>query len=235
MFVFMQTHFKIAVTTLAVTLSSVQAEEKMNYLTTSELHEGWELLFDGKSMEKWKNYQKEGLSEKWVIQDGAMFKKPGGGDIVTKKSYKNFEFQCEWKISPKGNSGIFVRVDDSGKAVWSKSIEMQVLDNEEKTKSKEKAGSVFDLVAAPENVAKKAGEWNKVKILCEDKEMTFWLNGKKTANFTVGSDQWKELVAHSKFKGWQGFGLAESGPIGLQDHGNPVWFRNLKVREIKSK
>ena len=204
-----------------------------NELTAEEKAQGWELLFDGKSLDHWKNFNKDAISDKWSVKDGAMYKAPGGGDIVTKKSYKDFEFKCEWNIAPGGNSGIFVRVDNTGKKIYSKSIEIQVLDPASKSKPQHVAGSVYDMIPADAKLAKPAGEWNKVHIICKGKNMKFYLNGTLTGDITIGSEKWTELLNNSKFKTWAGFGLAETGPIGLQEHGKFVSFKNLKIKELK--
>lgn len=215
----------------ALSVSFVLAED--NKLTAEEKAEGWELLFDGKSMDQWVNYKKDSISPAWKIDDGAMFKGKKGGDLVTKKSYKDFEFKLDWKISPKGNSGIFIRVDNTGKQIYSKSIEMQILDNATNPKPVHSSGSIYDMIAAPKEAHKPQGEWNHVHIICKGKHMEFHQNGVKIAAFTVGSDEWKKMVGASKFAKWEGFGLAEAGPLGLQEHGNDVWFKNLKVKELK--
>ena len=226
-------NWKISTIASTLLVTSTFAAEADNTITAEEKAAGWELLFDGESMDQWKNYKKETISEKWTIKDNAMHKGQGAGDVVTKKSYKNFEFKCDWKISKKGNSGIFVRVDNTGKKIYSKSIEMQVLDNATKPSANTAAGAVYDMIDAPEGVSKAQGEWNRVHIICDGKKMSFSLNGVKTGEFEIGTAKWDELLKKSKFATWTGFGMAESGPIGLQEHGNPVWFKNLKIKELK--
>ena len=204
-----------------------------NELSPEEKADGWQLLFDGKSMDQWVNYKKTTLNKKWSIQDGAMMKGHKAGDIVTKKSYKDFEFKCEWKIEKGGNSGIFVRVDPTARHIYSKAIEMQVLDPANRSGAKSAAGAIYDLIPAPKDLAKPAGEWNQVHIICKGPQMQFFFNGKKIGELNVGSEEWKKLIGESKFKNWQGFGMAPSGPIGLQEHGKVVWFKNLKIKELK--
>lgn len=225
---------KLAALSLAIISGSSYAAD--NQLTEHEKQAGWELLFNGKNMSQWRNYQSEQLNKKWQIDNGAMsLTERGGGDILTKEAYQNFELKLEWKISSAGNSGIFVLVDELGSAIYSHAPEVQILDNERHSDNKvdsHLSGSLYDLVASPKASHKPAGQWNEVKIKLVDGHLQVWQNGVSTTSIVIGSTTWNNLVKSSKFANWQGFAQGKSGHIGLQDHGDQVWFKNIKIREL---
>jgi len=218
----------------AITMTSFAAD---NTLSASESNAGWQLLFNGKDMVHWRNFKQDNIDSKWKIDQGAMFLSTGGGgDILTKRAYKNFELKLEWKISNAGNSGIFVLADELGSQIYSHAIEVQILDNERHSDNKinsHLSGSLFDIVPSPKISHKAAGLWNQVHIRLLNSAMTVWQNGVKTADVVIGDKKWNGLVAQSKFKTWQGFAQAKTGHIGLQDHSDPVWFKNIKIKELK--
>ncbi len=201
----------------------------------------WETLFDGKSFKGWKKW-KGGEIDKWTIEDGAMhLTGKGGGDLLTEKEYGDFELELEWKISEKGNSGIMYHVQEGDKycCPYSTGPEIQVLDDERHPDSfagkegNHKAGSLYDMLPPSDlKVVKPAGQWNKARIVVKDGKGESWLNGKKVVDFPTKGPQWDAMVAKSKFKNWEGFGSFEKGSIALQDHGDKVWFRNIRVREL---
>jgi hypothetical protein len=208
-----------------------------NELTAEEKADGWKSLFDGKKIEHWRNFKQDGINPKWVIQDDAMhLTGKGGGDIITRENYENFDFRLEWKIAEAGNSGIFILGDEKGKRVYSHAPEIQILDNErhkDRAKTSRRSGSLYDMIAAPAESQKPAGEWNKVRIMLNKGHLQVWQNDVQTIDVKINGDKWNELLAKSKFAKWQGFGLNKSGFLGLQDHADPVWFRNLKVKVLK--
>ncbi|MFC3093814.1 DUF1080 domain-containing protein [Alteromonas sediminis] len=230
---------RVAITAISLTamlsLSSYACGAD-NTLTKEEEEGGWELLFNGEDLGHWRNFKKNSLSEKWVIDNGAMhLSAAGGGDIMTKKRYQNFELKLEWKISKAGNSGIFFLVSEEGKYIYSRAPEVQILDNERHSDNKvdsHLAGSVYGLVASHTRAHKPAGEWNQVVIRLQDRHLQVWQNGVSTASVVIGSSTWKTLVADSKFSTWEGFASAHDGHIGLQDHSDPVWFKNIKIRAL---
>jgi hypothetical protein len=181
--------------------------------------------------------QKDIKPDSWVETDGVIsWVKGGAKDLITNKSYSDFELELEWKIAANGNSGIFFRgVEQPGKPYYATAMEMQVLDNnghpDRKTPS-HLAGSLYDMIAADPALAKPVGEWNQARILCKGKHIETWFNGVKTAEVEIGSEKWQELLNNSKFKTWPGFGVSPAGPIGLQDHGDKVSFRKIRVREL---
>lgn len=207
-----------------------------NQLSAAEKADGWQLLFNGEDMSQWRNFKQSGLSPAWVVQDGAMhLSAKDGGDILTRASYGDFELKLEWKISTGGNSGILVLADEQGEYIYSHAPEVQILDNEkhpDRELDSHRSGSLYDLVASHPSSHKKAGEWNRVRIRLMDDLLQVWQNGVMTTTLVLGSSTWDNLVAASKFADWSGFGKAREGRIGLQDHGDKVWFKNIKIREL---
>lgn len=222
-------------TILCSSLPAAMAQD--NQLTAAEKSAGWQLLFDGNTMSQWRNFKKNTLNPQWQIEDGAMkLSAKNGGDIVTKISYQHFELQLDWKIAAGGNSGIFVRVNETGNTIYAQAPEIQILDNERHPDNKlpsHLAGSLYDMIAAPPTAHQSAGQWNKVKIRLEHDQLTVWQNNVQTAAILINSPQWQQLLAKSKFANWPGFAATQQGHIGLQDHGDVVWFKNIKIKELK--
>jgi hypothetical protein len=237
---------------IAVSCGSTTKVSKANADVTEAkvaIDNAWDVLFDGTSTENFRGYGKEGFPEKgWLIEDGALKVNGsgrgeaggGGGDIITKKKYKNFELSLEWKISEGGNSGIFYLAQElPRKAIYMSSPEMQILDNERHIDGKlgkdgnRQAGSLYDLIPAVPQNSKPVGEWNHVKIIVFKGTVVHWMNGENVLEYHLWTDEWKEMCANSKFKDWPDFvNPADEGYIGLQDHGDDVWFRNIKIKEL---
>ncbi len=218
-----------------------------NTLTEAERNEGWKLLFDGKTTNGWRNFKSDKISPAWKVRGGALTldvtKKDGkrveaGGDIVTEGEYENYELSLEWKIQACGNSGIIfnVKEGDAYDYVWKTGPEMQVLDNTchpDAKITKHRAGDLYDLISCKKETVKPAGGWNVARLISNQGRYEFWLNGEKTVEFTMHTPQWNQLVAGSKFKDMPDFGKFTSGRISLQDHGDQVWFRNIKIKELQ--
>ncbi|SHI55757.1 3-keto-disaccharide hydrolase [Pseudozobellia thermophila] len=221
--------------------------EPMASAETEMKAEEWTVLFDGTSFDGWKEYQKDGVSENWKIEDGAMVfyppenrKKGEIFDLVTENEYTDFVLSLDWKISEGGNSGVFWGVNEEaglGKPYHS-GPEVQVLDNERHPDAKNgtthQAGALYDMVAPSEEVVNPAGEWNTMVITINHKEHkgSVELNGKKIVDFPLANEAWNALVAKSKFADWEHFGKFTTGKLGLQDHGNQVAYRNIKIKEL---
>ncbi len=218
-----------------------------NTLSSKEKADGWELLFDGSSFKGWHTYGKTEVGSAWQVQDGAIFlddaKKDGwqvrgGGDIVSDGVFENYHLALDWKISPKGNSGIIINVvDDRPKYefVWLTGPEIQVLDNDGHPDGKiykHRAANLYDLIASTVEPVKPVGEWNHCEIIQKGNQLEIKLNGVTTVSTTMWDDNWKALIAASKFKNQSDFGTAHGGHIALQDHGNAVWFKNIKIRKL---
>lgn len=216
-------------------------------LTETEIAEGWVSLFDGTSTKGWHKYGGFPVGSAWKIEDGALhldanqkenWQIKDGGDIVSDEEYENFHLKLEWKIDTCGNSGIMFYVKEDTvkyKYPWMTGPEMQVLDNKchpDAKIMKHRAADLYDLITAvPENV-KPALEWNLAEIKCVNGALEHYLNGEKVVTTTMWDDNWKKMIAGSKFKQWKDFGTYNKGRIALQDHGNHVWFRNIKIRKL---
>lgn len=204
-------------------------------LATASAEEGWVSIFDGETLKGWTNSKGKEVKEgSWIAEDGVLFRKARGGDLYTAKSYGDFEFRWEWKISPKGNSGVKYRVTSYGGSLLGP--EYQVLDDahrDGKGNTKRQVASLYDLFAT--NDKKKVnpvGEWNTSKIVARGKRLQHYLNGEIVVDITVGSDEWNAAHKKSKFKNRKEFAMNPSGRIFLQDHGNQVWFRKMEVKEL---
>src|SRR5215510_1719232 len=218
-----------------------------NTLTTAEKAAGWKLLFDGKTTNGWRGFRWEKFPEEgWAIEDGAIKHVAGngeqsqnGGDIITVEQYDNFELQLEWRISPGGNSGInYLIAEEMVKSGYSGlGFEMQVLDDDRHPDAKmgkngnRTAGALYDLIAPKNKVLHPVGEWNQVRLIVQGNHVEHWLNGAKVVEYELGSPQLKALIAESKYTNIQGFVEVRKGHILLQDHGNEVCFRNIKLRK----
>lgn len=211
-----------------------------NTLTDAEKAAGWKLLFDGKdASQSWRGYKKDNLPKQWVIEEDALvLKEKGGGDIITKDQYESFEITLDWKIGEGGNSGLMLKVQEiDGKPPYYTGPEAQIQDNV-KGKDPQKAGWMYQLYPASVDTTKPAGEWNTFVLKCQKTPAgTFkcehTMNGTKYCEYEIGSADWDAKVAKSKFKDWPQFGKAAKGHICLQDHGDKVAFRNIKIRELK--
>ncbi len=207
-----------------------------NALTEEERREGWQLLFDGTAeslQAHWRGFQMEDVPGGWQVEEGAIAFVPGeeGGSIITRKMYDDFALELDWKISEGGNSGIFFLVTEEYDAMWKTGPEVQVLDNEghaDAVDPTHRAGANYDLHAPAEEAVKPVGEWNHMRIEVRGDHVEYWLNGVKTVEYEIGSEEWEQLVAESKF-GAYGYAQAEEGHIGLQDHGDRVWYRDIKI------
>ena len=207
-----------------------------NQLSSAEKKDGWKNLFNGQDMSQWRNFKKQDINPIWKVQDGTMtMTAKRGGDIITKEQYENFDFRLEWKISEGGNSGIFILADEQGNKIYSHAPEIQILDNEkhnDRKKPNHRSGSLYDMISSPAESHKKAGEWNQVRILLNKGHLQVWQNQVQTVDITIGAEKWNELLANSKFKSWKGFGSNKKGHIGLQDHGDVVSFKNIKIKVL---
>jgi hypothetical protein len=203
----------------------------------------WVKLFDGKTTKGWHNYGKTTVGERWTVQDGALRLLPkdpnkAGGDLVTDKEYSNFHLKLEWKIAPKGNSGIFLFVKEEPATyptAYLTGLEMQVLDNDGHKDGKiitHRAGDLYDLIKSSSEPVKPVGEWNKVEVISNNGKLDFKLNGVHIVSTTIGDENWNKLVAGSKFAKFKGFGAYKSGKIALQDHSDEVWYRNITIKEL---
>jgi 3-keto-disaccharide hydrolase len=212
------------------------AAMRHNILSSTEKREGWQLLFDGSSLDGWRRYDGEPMTDGWAAEDGTLTHTSGGRDIITEASYTDFELVIEWMVEPGGNSGVFYRAALGEEHVYHSAPEMQVLDDAGHRDGRSpltSAGSNYGLYPAPRGIVRGAGEWNSSRIVVRGNAVEHWLNDRQIVEYEFGSAGWSELVANSKFNEWPAYGQAKTGHIGLQDHGNRVWYRNIKIRELR--
>ena len=207
-----------------------------NTLTDAERAQGWRLLFDGKTTAGWRGYGRPAMPDGgWSVVDGALTRTGRGGDIVAVDRYRDFELALEWQVPPGGNSGIFYRAIEDSNAIYMSAPEYQVLDDAAHADGRNpltSAGAAFGLYAAPRGVVRPAGEWNQSRIVVRGSRVEHWLNGQKVVEYELQGGDWKAKVAASKFKDWPTYGTAAEGYLGLQDHGDRVRFRSIKVRSL---
>ena len=237
----------IALVTIGILTSSSLLKEKETESNTDK----WESLFDGETLNGWHRFNRKGVTPIWTAKDGVLTfdpaLRPKGDyihDIVSDKIYKSFQLSIEWNISEGGNSGIFwaVQEGESHNKPYSTGPEIQVLDNERHPDAKEnpkyhQAGALYDMVQPSKDVCKPAGEWNHIILTIDHNknEGSVKLNGTKIVEFPVSGTEWDAMVSNSKFNDdcyFKRFGKMKAGKIGLQDHGNKVSFRNIKIRKL---
>jgi hypothetical protein len=214
---------------------AAQGATGVSVLTREDQAAGWRALFDGKTTAGWRGYRAREMPGGWQVVDGALTRVGQAGDIVTTDQFANFELALEWKVAPGGNSGIFYRVTEEADHAYETGPEMQVLDDARHQDGGSRltsAGSLYGLYAAPAGVVKPAGEWNAVRIVVNGSHVEHWLNGVKVVEAEMGSPDWERRVRESKFKEWPGFGRAARGHIALQDHGDWVAYRNIKIKVV---
>lgn len=228
-----------------------EAVAEPNTLTDKEVEEGWVLLFDGESAGKWRGYGKDNFPGGWKIVDGTMqcvgsgrgeAGAAEGGDIIYDRKFSNFHLKLDWKISEGGNSGIFYLGQENPELgpIWKTAPEMQVLDNEKHPDAKagkdgnRQAGSLYDLIPAVPQNAEPAGEWNSVEIKVYKGSVWHYMNGEVVLEYHLWTPEWNELIAGSKFPEYNPdwANVASEGFIGLQDHGDDVWYRSIKIKEL---
>ncbi|HZN36971.1 MAG TPA: DUF1080 domain-containing protein [Pirellulaceae bacterium] len=225
---------RLAFTSLVMLMfarSLLAADAAPNTLTDEEKAAGWKLLFDGKTTSGWRNYNKTTIAPGWKVENGALVRgSEAGGDIVTEGKYGAFELSLEYNISKGGNSGLMFHVEETSNPPWHTGPEIQIQDVG--GRDPQKPGWLYQIYQAEVDAAKPAGEWNQLKILITPEKCATWMNGKLYYEYVKGSKDWDERVAKSKFAKMPKFGKPTSGVICLQDHGNPVSFRNIKIREV---
>ncbi len=219
-----------------------------NTLTEQEQNEGWKLLWDGKTTEGWRGAKISTFPEKgWSIENGILKVRPSdgresanGGDIVTTSTYRNFILSVDFKITEGANSGIKYFVDpDMNKGEGSAiGCEFQLLDDLRHPDAKmgvngnRTLGSLYDLIPARADKPFDIKKWNTAVVVVEGKHVEHWLNGVKIVEYERGTQMWDAFVDYSKYKDWKDFGNREEGNILLQDHGDEVWFKNIKIKEL---
>jgi hypothetical protein len=228
------------------TTAGAQTAANPNVLTAEEQASGWRLLFDGKSMEGWRSFRKAAVeADRWSVEDGCLHlyarseQRRVGGDLITTETFGNFEFAFEWMAGGGANSGVKYLIDEYFAPNKNPvSFEYQIQVEEDPTKPKRRplhsTGALYDMLPPAGGVLRPHGTFNESRIVVQGMHVEHWLNGEKLLEFDRSAAPFRELVARSKFWKWPGFGLNERGHIGLQDHGNEVWFRRVRVRSLSS-
>lgn len=213
--------------------------DSVNALTTAERDDGWTLLFDGQSMDRWRIYGADSMADDWVVENGTMHYTGAADDapddIITREQYGNFDLRFEWKISEGGNSGVMFHVSEEHKWPWQSGPEYQILDNENHSNGEDpltSAGANYALHPPAQDVTKPHGAWNESRIVVRDGHVEHYLNGTKLLEYDLGSDAWTQKVNETKFGEMPGYGQYDTGHICLQDHTDPVWFRDVKIRRL---
>lgn len=200
----------------------------------------WVVLFDGRSTDAWRCYNRDSFPDKgWQVEGGQLKTVVVSDrcDLVTREKYQDFELEIEWRVSPGGNSGIFYNVAEGPPNSYETGPEMQVLDDERHPDGKNpktSAGSLYGLVAPTNKTLRPVGQFNKARLVVRGGHVEHWLNGRKIVEYTLGSDSLRALIAASKFKDMPRFAQERSGHIALQHHGEEVWFRKVRVRRLDS-
>lgn len=223
----------IAVLTCSAALWAPAAAQAPNTLSAADRSAGWRLLFDGRTMAGWRGWKKTTVPDGWKVIGGAITRVASGGDIVTTQKFKNFELTLEWNIAPGGNSGIFYRASEDDEAIYWTAPEMQVLDDARHPDGKSRltsAGANYGLHEAPSGIVKPAGQWNQARLIVNGRHVEHWLNGVRLLQYELLSPDWEMRVHGSKFAPHPHYGRNAEGYVGLQDHGDRVAYRNLKIR-----
>ncbi len=232
---------KILLSVLAIVVVLSTEAQTLNMLTKAEKKDGWKLLFDGKTTTGWRNFNSDKIGSAWIVKEDALYldntQKTGRGDIITNDEFENYELSLEWKIQPCGNSGVIFNVVEGAQydQVWKTGPEMQVLDNAchpDAKIFKHRAGNLYDLIESKIETVKPAGEWNQARLISNKGHLEFWLNGTKQIETEMFTPTWEAMIKGSKFKDMADFGKAHKGHLALQDHGDLVWYRNIKIKQL---
>ena len=200
----------------------------------------WVTLFDGSSLDAWRGYKRDDVPASWKIEGETLAFAPASeqrdrGDIVTREQFGDFELEYEWRVSPGGNSGVMWRVSEELEYPWQTGPEQQVLDDDRHSDGQipsHRAGALFDLIVPPTGITKPVGEFNEARIVARGSRVQLYLNGHQTADVDFASEEGKRLLANSKFKSMPRFAQNARGHIVLQDHGDAVWYRDIRVRRF---
>jgi hypothetical protein len=230
----------LALATAASLAAAAAQAPADNTLSAAEKAAGWQLLFDGTTIDKWRGNNATGVPANWSVADGAITAAKGpGADIVSVDEFGDFELLADFKVAKNGNSGIFYRgVEAKGAPIYHSAPEFQVIDNDGHPDARNGpdrfCGANYALDPPnPASACKPAGEWNSARLVVKGAHVEHWLNGTKVVDYELWTDKWKAQVAASKFKAWPGYGLAKAGRLALQAHGDEVAFKNLKIRPLK--
>jgi hypothetical protein len=236
--------FAVIGTTASVASLQKGAPTVPNRLSDDEKRGGWTLLFDGSTLSGWRGYKRgDAASTRWKVQDGMLTVDPSDGkdtrgalDLITTDTYDNFELTLEWRVAQAGNSGVkYFVLEDRDTAIGH---EYQIIDDERhpdaKVGPKRQTSAFYDVLAASNRPLKPAGEFNASRIVVRGKTVEHWLNGTKVLQYQLETPELQSAIDQSKFKGIERFGKLQKGHILLQDHGDRVWYRNVKIRKTST-
>lgn len=219
--------------------STANEENPPTETTASSTEDDWMVLFDGSNLDAWRNYKSD--SAAWRIEDGALNTIGGSGDLITKETFGNFELEFDWRITEGGNSGVIYLAQEADEynSTYETGPEYQIIDDESYgivhniTLEKHQMSGANYALDEPQNVQlKPLGEYNQAKIIVNNGHVEHWLNGGKVVEYDLWTDEWNARVAETKFKDMPSYGQFKEGHIALQDHGDPVWFKNIRIRQL---
>jgi hypothetical protein len=231
-------HFLVASVIISCSATKNIAD---NNLTKQEKEQGYNLLFDGQTMNGWRTYQNK-KNDSWSVNNGTLHCKGSaenyGGisaDLITVDQFENFDLSVDWKISPKGNSGILYMVQEDSASSYLTGPEYQIVDDKnfgEPLEDWQKTAADYAMYAAPTAEPRAVGEWNNTRILVNDNHVEHWLNGKKVVEYELYSDDWQKRKMSGKWKDTPAYGMTKKGHISFQDHGSESWFKNIKIKRL---
>jgi len=195
----------------------------------------WQNLLNATDLSQWRGYQQTDTPAGWQLRDGVLTRVAAAGDLITVAQFSDFELELDWRVAAGGNSGVFFHATETQPYIFMSAPEMQVLDDAAHVDGRNpltSAGSNYALHAAPRGIVRGAGQWNEARLRVAGGHVQQWLNGVQIIDYQLGSDDWLARVAASKFSAWPAYGRAGSGHIGLQDHGDEVGFRNIRIRHL---
>jgi len=237
----MKQYFFLSLATVLLIGCASSKTASDNQLMENEKNNGWKLLFDGKTLNGWRTYQNK-ASDLWIVNDGILHCKGNTTnksdmqvDLITNEQFENFDLNLDWKIAPKGNSGIMYLVTEQYPAAYLSGPEYQLIDDAnfpEKLEDWQKTGANYAMDPAPTAAPNPVGEWNNSRIVVNKGHVEHWLNGKKVVEYEMGTDEWNKKKLAGKWKDAAGYGASKKGHIALQNHGSEAWFKNIKIKEL---
>ena len=225
----------VACTAALSLTAAASGQAGVSSLTAAEKAAGWKMLFDGKTTAGWRPFRGTDMPAGWTVEGGVLARTAKAADIVSVDEFGDFELAFEWKIGAAGNSGVMYRVTEDSTAPWHSAHEYQILDNAghaDGKKPETTAASAYALYAPVKDMTKPLGEWNQARIVVKGMHVEHWLNGTKVVAFDIGGADWNARYEKSKFAKYPQFGNPAKGRIAIQDHGDPVSYRNIKIRTL---